>query len=41
MTYKLGRSVYWNGEKQIIVNDPEAKKLMSRAYRAPWEYPEF
>jgi len=41
LSYKLGRSVQWDEEKQIIVNDPEAKKLMSRAYLAPWEYPEF
>jgi hypothetical protein len=40
MSYKLGRSVKWDGEKQMVVNDAEAEKLMSRAYRAPWEYPE-
>jgi predicted dehydrogenase len=40
MSYKLGRSVQWDGEKQTVINDPEAEKLMSRAYRAPWEYPE-
>ena len=39
MSYKLGRSVNWDGEKQMVVGDPEAEKLMSRAYRAPWEYP--
>jgi hypothetical protein len=39
MSYKLGRSVKWDGEKQMVVNDTEAEKLMSRAYRAPWEYP--
>jgi predicted dehydrogenase len=39
MSYKLGRSVKWDGEKQMVVNDAEAEKLMSRAYRAPWEYP--
>ena len=41
MSYKLGRSFKWDGEKQIVVNDPEAEKLMQRAYRDPWEYPTF
>lgn len=40
MSFKLGRSFKWDGEKQMVVDDPEAKKLMSKAYRAPWEYPE-
>ncbi len=39
MSYRLGRSISWDGEKQIVRNDPEAEQLMSRAYRAPWEYP--
>lgn len=39
MSYKLGRSVDWDGEKQMIVGDEEAKKMMSRQYRRPWEYP--
>jgi predicted dehydrogenase len=39
LSYKLGRSVEWDGEKEIIVNDPEANKLLSRAYRGEWEYP--
>ncbi len=40
MSYKLGRSVTWDGDKQIVLNDPEAEKLMRREYRGPWEYPE-
>jgi predicted dehydrogenase len=39
LSYKLGRSVEWDGEKEIILNDPEANKLLSRAYRGEWEYP--
>lgn len=39
LSLKLGRSVEWDGEKEIIVNDPEANKLLSRDYRAQWEYP--
>ncbi|MCK5209224.1 MAG: gfo/Idh/MocA family oxidoreductase, partial [Cyclobacteriaceae bacterium] len=39
MSYKLGRSVKWDGKKQMIIGDDEAKKMMSRKYRKPWEYP--
>ena len=39
LSWKLGRSVRWDGEKELIVGDAEANKLLSRAYRAPWEYP--
>jgi predicted dehydrogenase len=40
LSLKLGRSVDWDGEKQVIVGDPEANKLLRREYRAPWKYPE-
>ena len=40
LSLKLGRSVRWDGENQVIVGDPEANKLLRREYRAPWEYPE-
>jgi predicted dehydrogenase len=39
LSLKLGRSLEWDGAKEIIVGDKEANKLLSRAYRAPWEYP--
>lgn len=39
LSYKLGRSVAWDGEKEIILNDPEANKLLKRDYRGQWEYP--
>ena len=38
LSLKLGRSVEWDGEK--IVGDPEANRLLSRPYRAPWVYPQ-
>jgi len=41
LSLKLGRSVQWDGEKQLIVGDPEANKLLQREYRAPWKYPTF
>lgn len=39
LSYKLGRSVEWDGKKELIVNDNEANKLLSRDYRGPWKYP--
>ena len=39
LSYKLGRSVKWDGEKEIIVGDKEANKLLQRKYRKPWAYP--
>ena len=40
LSWKLGRSIEWNGEKERIENDPAANQLLSRIYRAPWRYPE-
>jgi predicted dehydrogenase len=37
LSMKLGRSVEWDGKQ--IPNDPEANKLLSRAYRGEWKYP--
>jgi len=39
LSYKLGRSVTWNGEKEICLGDPDANRLLRRDYRAPWVYP--
>jgi predicted dehydrogenase len=39
LSMKLGRSVQWDGEKELIVGDAEANKLLSRPYRKPWVYP--
>jgi predicted dehydrogenase len=40
LSYKLGRSVKWDGEKEVVIGDPEANKLLRREYRKPWVYPE-
>lgn len=32
----LGRKLKWDAAKQEIVGDPEATKLMSKKFRAPW-----
>jgi predicted dehydrogenase len=39
LSLKLGRTIKWDGEKEMIVGDQEANKLLSRKYRGPWEYP--
>lgn len=39
LSYKAGRSIRWDGAKEQIIDDPEANRLLSRKYRAPWEYP--
>ncbi len=39
LSYKLGRSIKWDGRKEVIIGDPKANKLLSREYRKPWKYP--
>lgn len=37
---ELGRSLTWDAEKEVVVDDEEANRLLSRPYRAPWKHPE-
>ena len=39
LSCKLGRSIAWDGAKEIIPGDAEANKLLHRQYRGPWHYP--
>lgn len=39
LSMKLGRSIEWDGEKETIVGDEAANKLLSREYRKPYQYP--
>jgi predicted dehydrogenase len=39
LSLKLGRSLEWDGAKEIVVGDPAANKLLRREYRKGWEYP--
>ena len=32
-----GRKIKWDVQKEVIIGDPEASKLMTRPYRAPWK----
>jgi predicted dehydrogenase len=40
MALKVGRTLQWDGEREKIIGDPEAGKLLRREYRSPWVYPE-
>jgi len=40
LSWKAGRSIQWDAEKQRIIGDAEASRLLSREYRAPWQYPQ-
>ena len=39
LSWRLGRSVQWDGAKEEIVGDAEASAMLKRPYRAPWVYP--
>jgi predicted dehydrogenase len=39
ISWRVGRSLNWDGVKEQIAGDAEASKLLSRPYRAPWVYP--
>lgn len=39
LSYKLGRSVRWDGEAHKAIGDAEANALLKREYRGEWEYP--
>jgi predicted dehydrogenase len=40
MAYRLKRSLQWDADKQQIVGDEEANKMLARPYRAPWVHPQ-
>ncbi len=40
LSWKLGRSVRWDGENERCRGDAEANALLRREYRKPWVYPE-
>ena len=37
MSVKLGRSIRWDPDKQIVIGDKEAAALCYRPYREPWD----
>lgn len=39
LSWKAGRSIQWDADKETIIGDAEASKLLSRPYRGEWKYP--
>ncbi len=39
LSMKLGRSLRWDADKQHVVGDDDANKLLRRPYREPWVHP--
>jgi predicted dehydrogenase len=39
LSWKAGRSIQWDADKEQIIGDDAANAMLSRAYRGPWEYP--
>ena len=37
---KLGRSLTWDPDKQLVIGDSEANALLRQEYRAPYAHPE-
>lgn len=39
LSFKLGRSITWDGQREQVVGDDQANQLLRRPYRGPWTYP--
>ncbi len=37
IAYRVGRKIKWDPANEVILDDPEANKLVGRNYRAPWK----
>jgi predicted dehydrogenase len=37
MSLRLGRSIRWDPEKEVVIGDKEAAAMCVRPYRAPWD----
>ncbi len=40
ISYRLGRALTFDGDKEKFVNDPEADRMLTREYRTPYVVPE-
>lgn len=36
---RLGRQIQWDVDKEMVIKDPEAQKLVNKPYRSPWKLP--
>ena len=39
ISYRTGQRILWDAEREEIVGNPEAAKLLTKDYRAPWKLP--
>jgi predicted dehydrogenase len=39
ISYRVGRTLHWDEKTWTVKNDPEANKMLTRAYRAPYIVP--
>ncbi len=37
ISYKTGRKLWWDAEREEIIGDPDAEKHLERPYRKPWD----
>jgi predicted dehydrogenase len=37
LSLRLGRTIHWDADKETIISDSEAEKMLARPYRAPWD----
>jgi hypothetical protein len=37
ISYKLGRKLHWDRDKEQFVGDAEANKMLTKEYRKPWK----
>jgi hypothetical protein len=40
IAFRTGKTVRWDVEKEQVIGDAEAQKLVSKEYRAPWKLTE-
>ena len=40
LSLALNRSLRWDADKQLVIGDDEANRLLRRPYRKPWLHPE-
>ncbi|HWE36267.1 MAG TPA: Gfo/Idh/MocA family oxidoreductase [Isosphaeraceae bacterium] len=41
LALKLKRTLHWDADKQVVLDDDEATRMLRREYRKPWDYPEY
>jgi predicted dehydrogenase len=39
ISWRVGRSIEWDGSKETILNDPDAANLLMKKFREPWVHP--